>query len=149
MKTAAHPEVGHADTLAVPASDGPGTVLVNAARIAFGVFFLGSSVLKIFAADYELDMMRSVGFADPFPLYAVAALSQALGGAALIANRLVRPAAIGLIVYVAIVNYAMHAFWMLEGEAWSIQFQLFTKNLGIMAGLAAVAGNAGTRSATR
>ncbi len=115
-------------------------MLFAIARIAFGLFFLGSAVLKIFAAEVEMGIMREAGFANPLPFYVAAATAQALGGGALVIGRFVRPAAIGLIAYVAVINYFMHPFWMLAGEDWSIQFQLFTKNLGIMAGLLAVAG---------
>jgi len=43
-----------------------------------------------------------------------------------------------------VVNGVLHGFWILDGEAASIQFQLFTKNLGIIAGLLAIGGAAGT-----
>lgn len=117
--------------------------MLASARVAFGFFFAGSAVLKYFASDYELQMMRSAGFSNPLPLYVIAATAQLVLGAALIANRLARPAALGLVLYVAVISFYLHPFWTLTGEAWSIQFQLFTKNLGIMAGLLAVAGAAG------
>ena len=66
--------------------------------------------------------------------------AQIAGGGALILGKLVVPAAFGLIAYVAIVNWYLHPFWVLGGEEAAIQFQLFTKNLGIMAGLLSVAG---------
>lgn len=118
------------------------------ARIAFGLFFLGSAVLKIYAASYEMDMMRAAGFANPLALYVTAAVAQAIAGLALLSGRMVVWACLGLIAYVAVVNYFLHAFWLLEGEAASIQFQLFTKNLGIMAGLLAIAGASGLNKNT-
>jgi len=118
------------------------------ARIAFGLFFLGSAVLKFTAASYEMDMMRAAGFANPLALYVVAAMAQAIAGLALLFGRMVVWACLGLIAYVAIVNYFLHAFWLLEGEMASIQFQLFTKNLGIMAGLLAIAGASGLNKNT-
>lgn len=117
--------------------------MLTVARIAFGAFFLGSAALKVAATDTLVGMMREVGFSGPEPLVYLAAAAQAIGGAALIANVAVREAALGLIAYVAIINLFMHAFWLLDGEAASLQFQLFSKNVGIMAGLLAVAGAAG------
>ena len=116
--------------------------MLAVARIAFGAFFLGSAVLKLVATDELVGMMREVGFSGPEPLVHLAATAQAVGGTALIAGLAVREAALGLIAYVAVINYFMHAFWLLDGAEASIQFQLFSKNLGIMAGLLAVAGTA-------
>jgi len=118
-------------------------VPVTIARIAFGVFFVGSAILKLAATDYMVGMLAGAGFKTPLPFVYLAMAAQFAGGGALIVGRLVIPAAAGLIVYVAIVNFYLHPFWMLTGEEASVQFQLFTKNLGIMAGLLAVAGASG------
>ena len=114
--------------------------MLTAARILFGIFFLGSAILKLFASNYELDMMRAAGFTDPLPLYIMSAVAQAIAGTALLVGIYVREACFGLIAYVAVINFFMHAFWNFSGEAASIQFQLFTKNAGIMTGLLAIAG---------
>lgn len=119
-------------------------VLLAIARIAFGVFFVGSAVLKIAETDYMVGMLTKADFGTPLPFVYLAMAAQFAGGGALIVGRLVAPAAFGLIAYVAIVNWYLHPFWVLSGEEASIQFQLFTKNLGIMAGLLAVAGAAVT-----
>ncbi len=87
-------------------------------------------------------MLGNAGFSNPLPFVYIAAVAQAAGGAALMVNRMVRPAAFGLIAYVAVVNWFLHPFWVLGGDGAAIQFQLFTKNVGIMAGLLAVAGAA-------
>ena len=123
--------------------------MLVAARIFFGLFFFGSAMLKVFAAETELSMMREVGFTAPVPLYVAAAVVQMVAGGALLANRFVPWAALALAGYVALINVFMHAFWMLEGAAWLIQFQLFSKNLGIMAGLVALAGATLDRDANR
>jgi putative oxidoreductase len=111
-----------------------------AARIAFGIFFLGSAVLKLLATDVLAGMLAGAGFATPLPFVYLAAACQAAAGIALLANRFVVSACLGLVAYVALVNVFLHPFWALEGEAASIQFQLFSKNAGIIAGLLAVAG---------
>ena len=113
---------------------------VRIARWLFGLFFLGSAVLKIVETEALADMLRAVGILAAEPMVYLAAFAQALGGGALLLGYNVREAAIGLILYVAVVNVVLHAFWALEGEAAAIQFQLFFKNLGIMAGLLAIAG---------
>ncbi len=124
--------------------DRAGAGMLTVARIAFGVFFAGSAVLKLMATGTMEKMLGATGFANPLPWVWLAAACQFAGGVALIANRLVRWAAIGLIAYVALVNGVLHGFWILDGEAASIQFQLFSKNLGIIAGLLAIGGAAGT-----
>ena len=113
---------------------------VRIARWLFGLFFIGSAILKIARTDALAEMVREAGFLAPEPLVYVAAFAQALGGGALLLGYNVREACIGLIVYVAVVNWFLHPFWALGGDEASIQFQLFTKNLGIMAGLLAIAG---------
>ena len=113
---------------------------VRTARILFGIFFLGSAILKFARTEDLADLMREVGFLAPEPLVYLAAFAQALAGGALLFGYNVREACLGLIAYVAVINYFMHAFWNFDGEAASIQFQLFSKNVGIMAGLLAIAG---------
>ena len=113
---------------------------VRVARWLFGLFFIGSAILKIVKTDVLADMVREAGFLAPEALVYLAAFAQAMGGGALLLGYNVREACIGLIAYVAVVNWLLHPFWALEGDAASIQFQLFTKNLGIMAGLLAIAG---------
>ncbi|MEM5472602.1 DoxX family protein [Hoeflea sp. AS60] len=125
-------------------ADRAGAGMLAVARLAFGVFFVGSAVLKLMATGTMVKMLGGAGFAHPLPWIWFAALSQLAGGMALIVNRLVRLACIGLIVYVTLVNVILHGFWTLDGEAASIQFQLFSKNLGIIAGLLAIGGVAGT-----
>ena len=115
-------------------------IAVRTARILFGLFFLGSAILKLVETPTLAAMLSEAGFLTPEPLVYIAAFAQALGGGALVFGYNVREACLGLIAYVAIVNWFIHPFWALEGDAASIQFQLFTKNLGIMAGLLAIAG---------
>lgn len=125
------------------APDTLGFRFLTMARVAFGVFFLGSAILKLWKTDVMTALLVGAEFTTPLPLIYLAAACQAAAGSALIAGILVREAAIGLIAYVAVVNYYLHAFWQLNGEAASIQFQLFSKNVGIMTGLLAIAGTSG------
>ena len=113
---------------------------IRIARILFALFFLGSAILKIARTDVLAGMLSEAGFLTPEPLVYLAAFSQALAGGALLFGINVREACLGLMAYVAVVNWFIHPFWALEGDAAAIQFQLFTKNLGIMAGLLAIAG---------
>ena len=113
---------------------------VRIARILFSIFFLGSAILKFVETEVLADMLRAAGFLAPEPLVYIAAFAQALAGGALLFGYNIREACLGLIAYVAVVNWFIHPFWAFEGEAASIQFQLFSKNVGIMAGLLAIAG---------
>lgn len=122
---------------------GAASGMIAIARIAFGVFFVGSAVLKMAATGYMAGMLSKAGFGQPAPLVYAAMALQTAAGVALIVGRLVVPAAFGLIAYVAVVNWYLHPFWVLDGEDAAIQFQLFSKNVGIMAGLLAIAGIAG------
>ena len=113
---------------------------VTTARILFGIFFLGSAILKIVETPTLAGMLSEAGFLTPEPLVYLAAFAQALAGGALLLGYNIREACLGLIAYVAAVNFFIHPFWAFEEARASIEFQLFTKNLGIMAGLLAVAG---------
>ena len=113
--------------------------MMTFARLAFGAFFLGSAVLKMWKMDALLAMLAAAGFAQPLGWLLFAASCQAVAAIALLSGVAVREAALGLVAYVACINIFMHPFWAFQGEAAAIQFQLFTKNLGIMAGLLAVA----------
>lgn len=113
---------------------------VRIARILFGLFFLGSAILKFVETEVLAEMLRDAGFLTPGPLIYMAAFAQLIGGGALLFGYNVREACLGLIAYVAAVNWFLHPFWALAGDEASIQFQLFTKNLGIMVGLLAIAG---------
>lgn len=115
-------------------------IAVRLARWFLGAFFLGSALLKLARTDVMVELLQGAGFLAPEPLVYIAAFAQAIGGGALLLGYNVREASLGLIAYVAVVNWVLHPFWGLEGQAAAIQFQLFTKNLGIMAGLLAVAG---------
>ena len=113
---------------------------VRTARILFGLFFLGSAILKVVETEVVATMLAGAGFLTPEPLVYIAAFAQALAGGALLFGYNIREACLGLIAYVAVVNWFIHPFWAFEGEAASIQFQLFSKNVGIMTGLLAIAG---------
>lgn len=134
-----------ASSAASPVQEAPLGILVAVARIVLGVFFVGSAALKLYATDTMGGMLAGAGFSNPLPFVYFAAGCQVAAGVALVAGRMVVPAAFGLIAYVAIVNWFLHPFWVLSGEAASMQFQLFTKNIGIMAGLLAIAGASGQR----
>jgi putative oxidoreductase len=79
----------------------------------------------------------------PRPELAVRAngIAMTLGGAALIADKLTRAAAVGLAVSMVPTTLAAHTYWHHEGPDRKAQFIHFAKNAGIVGGLLVVAGS--------
>jgi len=79
----------------------------------------------------------------------VAAVANVAGGLLLISGRHVCLTALGLVVYVLLVNVLLHDFWNDHaGVSAEWEMQNFIKNLGILAGLLVLAGHSGARPLT-
>ena len=109
-------------------------------RFLLGLYFLLPGIAKILSPDSQLQMMEARGIAFAHPLLLIAGVSSILGAAALMTGRYVKPAAIGFVIYILLVNVMIHPFWIIESE-----MQNFIKNLGIMSGLLVLAGYAPLR----
>ncbi|MEM1037747.1 MAG: hypothetical protein AAGI14_13405 [Pseudomonadota bacterium] len=60
-------------------------------------------------------------------------------------GRHVKLVAFGFVIYTLLVNVMLHDFWTMEGDVVARETQNFIKNLGIVAGLLVLAGQAPNR----
>ena len=109
-------------------------------RWLLGLYFLVPAILKFTAWDMHIAMMERHAISLTAPLLAFAGVTAILGAALLFANRFVRFAALGFVLYVLLVNVLLHDFWNFEGMEAAHEMQNFIKNLGILAGLLVLAG---------
>lgn len=113
-----------------------------AGRIILGIYFvLPGAIAKISNPQGTSDYMASHGMIMiPF-LLGLTILIQFAGGAALIAGYKTQIAAFLLAGLTLVISLVMHDFWTLEaGLVRGHETQNFVKNMGIMAGLLAIAG---------
>jgi putative oxidoreductase len=112
---------------------------------------LGQAVLGAVFLKLGSDGARSPGprvalaanLGVPSPELAVRAngIAMTLGGAALIADRLPRAAAVGLAASMLPTTLAAHTYWHHQGPDRKAQFIHFAKNAGIVGGLLVIAGS--------
>ena len=113
-----------------------------AGRIILGLYFvLPGAIAKISNPQGTSEYMASHGMVMiPF-LLGLTILIQFAGGAALIAGYKTQIAAFLLAGLTLVISLVMHDFWTLEdGLVRGHETQNFVKNMGIMAGLLAIAG---------
>ena len=110
------------------------------ARIFLAALFLRAGWGKIDSYGQTVAVIGGQGV--PFAQVAapLAIFAEIAGGLALLAGYRARLAAVGLIIYVAVVTYYFHDFWRLSGGQAQLQATLFLKNLSIISGLIFLAG---------
>lgn len=108
-------------------------------RVAIALLFVPEGWAKV--ANFEGTVAYIEAGHMPLPqLAAVAAIAAELGlGLALLAGWQTRWAALGLVLFVAVLTPVFHDFWNFEGTRRTLQHAMFFKNLAIMGGLLAVA----------
>jgi len=113
-----------------------------AGRIILGLYFvLPGALAKIFNPSGTSDYMASHGMVMIPLLLGLTILVQLGGGLALIAGYKTQIAAFLLAGLTLVISLVMHDFWTLEeGLVRGHETQNFVKNMGIMAGLLAIAG---------
>ncbi len=123
-----------------------GQLSITIGRILLGLYFLLPGLMKALGPAQTIAYMEShaIPFAVPF-LWLSAAVN-IIGGSLLIAGRHVRFVAFGFVIYVLLVNFMLHDFWTMGKDMVERETQNFVKNLGILAGLLVLAGNAPARS---
>lgn len=89
--------------------------------------------------------MRSHDIAFAPQLLWFAGAASLIGGVLLMSGRYVKLVAYGFVVYILLVNFALHDFWTMSDDVAARETQNFIKNLAIMAGLLVVAGYARSR----
>ncbi|MEL8055896.1 MAG: DoxX family protein [Pseudomonadota bacterium] len=114
-------------------------------RFLLGLYFLLPGIMKFTQAEDTLAYMQfhEIPFAEPF-LY-IAGVTNIIGGLLLMTGRHVKLVAFGFVIYTLLVNVMLHDFWTMEGDVVARETQNFIKNLGIVAGLLVLAGQAPNR----
>jgi putative oxidoreductase len=119
---------------------------ITIGRVLLGLYFLLPGLMKVAGPDRTIAYMESHSIAFAAPLMWIAALTNIAGGLLLIAGRHVRIVAFGFVIYIVLVNVMLHHFWSVGPDMVERETQNFIKNLGILAGLLVLAGNAPSRS---
>ena len=123
--------------------------LILSGRFLLGLYFLVPGLMKFAAPDMHVALMEAHNVPMAEPLMWVAAVANVAGGLLLISGRHVCLTALGLVVYIVLVNVLLHDFWNdHEGVSAEREMQNFIKNLGILAGLLVLAGHSGLRPLT-
>ena len=122
-----------------------GKISVLIGQCLLGLYFLVPGIQKFTASERLVAYMQShdVAFA-PQLLWFAGAVSL-VGGVLLMTGRHVKLVAYGFVVYVLLVNFMLHDFWTMSGDVVARETQNFVKNLGIVAGLLVLAGQAPVR----
>lgn len=120
--------------------------MIPAGRLLLALYFLLPGIMKFTSWGPSLDYMQFHNIPFPEAGLLVAGLSNIIGAVLLASNRYVRLTAIGFVAYTLIVNFNLHDFWTMEGDAAQREMQNFIKNLGIVAGLLVLAGASPKRS---
>ena len=122
-----------ADDTLVPVVPRSGTALVG--RILMSAIFIISGFAKLTDPAGAAGYMSAAGVPSPDVLVYVAGIAELAGGLALLFGFLTRIAAIGLIVFLVLVNLSMHAFWAMPEPDAKTNMVQFVKNLAVMGGL--------------
>ena len=121
-------------------------IAITVGRVLLGLYFLLPGLMKLAGPDQTIAYMESHNIAYAAPLMWIAAITNVIGGALLIAGRHVRLVAFGFVAYGILVNGMLHHFWSASPDMGERETQNFIKNLGILAGLLVLAGSAPVRS---
>ncbi len=123
--------------------------LIVSGRFLLGLYFLVPGLMKFAAPDMHVALMEAHNVPMAEPLMWIAAVANVAGGLLLISGRHVCLTALGLAVYILLVNVLLHDFWNDHaGVSAEREMQNFIKNLGILAGLLVLAGHSGVRPLT-
>lgn len=115
-------------------------------RFLLGLYFFVPGLMKVAAPTDTVAYMERHGIAFAEPLMWIAAAANIFGGLLLMAGRHVKLVAYGFVLYILFVNFMLHDFWTMSGDAVGRERQNFIKNLAILAGLLVLAGCAHPRA---
>lgn len=112
-------------------------------RVLLGLYFFLPGIMKLQDASDAAAVMldRDIPYADL--LLPVAIGVEIIAGLALVLGFRVRIAALALIVFTVATNAFIHNFWALPSIDYATEFQMFTKNVAVIAGLLFVFGMGG------
>ena len=115
-------------------------ITITIGRVLLGLYFLLPGPMKGAGPAQTVAYMESHNIAFATPLMWIATVTNIVGGVMLIAGRHVKLVAYGFVVYVL-----LHDFWAVAPDMVERETQNFIKNLGILAGLLVLAGQAPAR----
>ena len=119
---------------------------IQIGRFLLGLYFFVPGLMKVAAPADTAAYMQANGIAFAEPLLWIATAANLLGGLLLMTGRHVKLVALGFVLYVLLVNFTLHDFWAMSEDRVAHETQNFIKNLGILAGLLVLAGQAPLRS---
>ena len=105
-------------------------------RFLLGLYFLLPGLAKVFLFQDNLEVvvLREVPF--PYLSLSLVAIAQIFFGTMLILGKYVHMSALVLAVVTLLINFYIHDFWNMAGNASQAhETQNFVKNLGIFGGL--------------
>ncbi|MEL7447256.1 MAG: DoxX family protein [Pseudomonadota bacterium] len=118
---------------------------ITIGRVLLGLYFLLPGLMKVVGAEQTIAYMASHGIPFTEPLMWFSTGVNIVGGLLLIAGRHVKFVAYGFVIYVLLVNFMLHDFWTMGEDMVDRERQNFIKNLGILAGLLVLGGQAVSR----
>jgi putative oxidoreductase len=139
--------VCHLQHVAIPAtgfamlkSDPISPLLIATGRWLLALYFLVPGIMKFVAFPMHVKLMQTHNVPMAEVLLVISGVAQIAGALLLMANRFVRFAALGFVIYIVLINLLLHDFWNFSGMVASHELQNFIKNLAILAGLLVLAG---------
>ena len=109
-------------------------------RSLLAAYFILPGIAKFAAWQTHIELMHHHNMSFAAPLLFLAGIGNFILGGLLLANRHVRLAAYGCVLYILLVNFNLHDFWNFSGLEGAHETQNFVKNLGILAGCLVLAG---------
>ena len=115
-------------------------MLVNISRVLLAIYFLLPGISKFIFWDMHIALMETHNMIMVPFLLAITGVIQVIGSIFMLLNRQVVICALVFAAMVLIININLHDFWNIyEGVDARHETQNFVKNLGILAGLLALA----------
>ena len=114
--------------------------LINISRVLLAIYFLLPGISKFIFWDMHITLMETHNMIMAPFLLAITGVIQVIGSIFMLLNRQVVICALVFAAMVLIININLHDFWNIyEGVDARHETQNFVKNLGILAGLLALA----------
>ena len=115
-------------------------MLINISRVLLAIYFLLPGVSKFIFWDMHIALMETHNMIMAPFLLAITGVIQVIGSIFMLLNRQVVICALVFAAMVLLININLHDFWNIyEGVDARHETQNFVKNLGILAGLLALA----------
>ena len=103
-------------------------------RSLLAAYFILPGIAKFAAWQMHIELMHHHNLPFSEVLLFLAGIANFTLGGLLLANRHVRLAAYGCVLYILLVNFNLHDFWYFSGIERAHETQNFVKNLVILAG---------------